>query len=45
LGWFAGYVESSGKTYAFAYLLKADGVMGKDARAAVETILTAQDIL
>ncbi len=41
MGWFVGYVEvlSSGKTYAFACLLKGKGIMGKDARAAVERIL------
>jgi len=45
LGWFVGYVESSGKTYAFACLLKGGGIMGKDARAATEKILTLQMLL
>lgn len=44
-GWFVGYVESAGQTYAFACILKGDGIMGKDARAAVESILTAQGFL
>ena len=39
LGWFVGYVETSGKTYAFACLLQGSNVMGKDARAIVETVL------
>ncbi len=43
--WFVGYVESSGKTFAFACLLKDQGLMGTDARAAVESILTAQGLL
>lgn len=44
-GWFIGYAESGGKTFAFACLLKGAGVMGKDARAATERILTARGIL
>jgi beta-lactamase class D len=39
-GWYVGYMQTvSGKTYAFACLLKGKNVMGKDARAIVETIL------
>ncbi len=45
LGWFTGYVESGGKTYAFACLLKGRGVMGKDARAATERILAERGLL
>lgn len=37
-GWYVGYLVSGGETYAFACLLKGDGVMGKDARAIVETL-------
>lgn len=44
-GWFVGYVESDGQTYAFACMLKGEGVMGKDARSAVENILQAQGLL
>ena len=39
LGWFAGYVESNGRTYAFACAIKGKGLMGMDARCIVETIL------
>lgn len=39
LGWFVGYVETHRKTFAFACVLKGSKVMGKDARAIVETIL------
>jgi beta-lactamase class D len=45
LGWFVGYVESCGKTYAFACLLKGEGLSGKDARAATESILTDLGLL
>ncbi|CAN5498618.1 class D beta-lactamase [soil metagenome] len=44
-GWFVGYVESRGQTYSFACLLKGKGITGKDARASVESILTAQGVL
>lgn len=42
-GWFVGYVESSGKTFAFA--CRRDGGMGKEARTVVETLLSAQGLL
>lgn len=45
VGWFAGYVESGGKTYAFAAVLKSKGITGKDARAVVESILVQQKLL
>ncbi len=44
LGWYVGYLESQGRTYAFAAVLKGD-VMGKDARAVIERIFTAQELL
>jgi beta-lactamase class D len=44
-GWFVGYVESKGQTYAFACLLKGAELTGKDARAATENILMAQRLL
>ncbi len=44
-GWFVGYVESGGRQYAFACRLHGDTVTGRDARAAVEEILTAQGLL
>jgi len=44
-GWFVGYVESQGKTYAFACRLKGRGVMGKDARAVTEKILEGEKLL
>ncbi len=45
LGWFVGYVESNGKTYAFACAIKGEALMGKDARAMVETILEKNGFL
>lgn len=45
LGWFVGYVESAGHTYAFAAVIEEEGVMGKDTRAVVEQILTARKLL
>jgi beta-lactamase class D len=45
LGWFVGYVEKRGKTYAFACSAKGDNIMGKDARTIVETILEKQGLL
>lgn len=38
LGWFVGHVDGAGKTYAFACLLKGDGISGKDARVLVEKV-------
>jgi beta-lactamase class D len=40
LGWFVGYAESAGKTYAFACLVQGKGLTGKNARATTESILT-----
>lgn len=45
IGWFVGYVESHGETYAFACLLKEKGAIGKDARAVVEKIFSDQRLL
>jgi beta-lactamase class D len=45
LGWFVGYVESDGKTYAFACTAKGENIMGNDARAIVEKILEKQGLL
>lgn len=45
-GWFVGYVQTaSGKTYAFACLVKGKNAWSKDARAAVEAILAGQHLL
>lgn len=44
MGWWVGYLESNGQTYAFAAVLKGD-VMGKDARAVIEQIFSAQGLL
>lgn len=41
MGWFVGYLETGGKTYAFAAVLKGD-VMGRDARDVLEKIFAAQ---
>lgn len=38
LGWFVGYLERGGKTYAFACVLQDQNVMGKDARAVIERV-------
>jgi len=43
LGWFIGFVESQGETFAFACAIK--GKMGKDARAIMEAILSKQGLL
>lgn len=45
LGWFVGYVESGGKTYPFACVMKGKGVMGKDVRAAAEKIFEEASLL
>jgi beta-lactamase class D len=45
LGWFVGFVESKGRTFAFACRLDGAGVMGKDARDATEAILASQGLL
>jgi beta-lactamase class D len=45
LGWFVGYVESKEKTYAFACTAQGEGIMSKDARAIVETVLEKQGLL
>lgn len=45
LGWFVGYVEGGGRTFAFACAAKGEGVMGKDARAIVEAVLEAEGLL
>ncbi len=45
LGWFVGYVESGDKTYAFACRLDGPGLMGKDARALTENILSVMGLL
>lgn len=45
MGWFVGWVEHGGKTHSFACLLKGEGLMGKDARDAVETTLVRAGFL
>ncbi len=45
LGWFVGYLESDGQTYALAMNTRGGGLSGKDARAMVEAILTASGLL
>lgn len=45
LGWFVGYVESERRKLVFACALKGDRVMGKDARALVETVLKSSELL
>ena len=45
LGWFVGFVESDGKTYAFACVAQGENVMSKNARAIVESVFGKQGIL
>jgi beta-lactamase class D len=45
LAWFVGFVESHGHAFAFACTLKGPHLMGKDARAVVESVLTQQGVL
>jgi len=45
LGWFVGYIESKGKTYAFACVAQGPNVMSKQARAIVERVLESEGIL
>lgn len=45
LGWFVGFVESGGRTQAFACAVKGEGVQGRDARAIVERVLEARGLL
>ncbi len=45
VGWYVGYVESHGEKYAFACVVKGRHLMGKDARAIVEAVFEAQELL
>lgn len=45
LGWFVGYVESNGETYAFACAAQGQNVMSKNARTIVEDVLEKQGLL
>ncbi len=45
LGWFVGYVESKGETYAFACVAQGENVMSKQSRGIVERVLEAQGLL
>jgi beta-lactamase class D len=46
MGWFVGYIESTtGKTYTFACWIKGQGIMGKDSKAATESILGSLGLL
>ena len=45
LGWFVGYVESKGKTYAFACTTQGKNTMSKDARAIVEQVFEKKEML
>ena len=45
LGWYVGYVESKGRTYAFACNAKGNNISGKDARNIVETVFKKQGLL
>ncbi|MEO6053639.1 MAG: penicillin-binding transpeptidase domain-containing protein [Chthoniobacterales bacterium] len=43
--WYVGYVESAGKAYPFACVLKGKGITGLDTRTAVEKIFTQAGLL
>lgn len=45
LGWYVGFAESEGRTYAFACTLKGRNATGRDARAMVEKTLARNGIL
>lgn len=45
LGWFVGYVESNGKSYAFACVAQGKNVMSKNAREIAEHVLKKQGLL
>jgi len=45
LGWFVGYVESHGKTYAFACVARGQKVMSKNARVIVESVFEEHGLL
>ena len=45
LGWFVGYLESNGKKYSFACVVKGEKVMGKDSLAIIRTIFEENGIL
>ena len=45
LGWFVGYVECNGRTYAYACAIKGEALTGKDARTMVETMLEKNGFL
>ena len=45
LGWFVGYVDSNGKTYAFACVAQGKNVMSKNTRDIVEKVFERQGLL
>ena len=45
MGWFVGYVESRGKSFAFACITQGENVMSKEARAVVEHLLNKEGLL
>ena len=45
LGWFVGYTESQGKTYAFACVAQGRNVMSKNARDIAESVFAKQGLL
>jgi len=44
LGWFVGYAELEGKTYAFACMIQGENASGKVARNLTERILNALEV-
>ena len=45
LGWFVGYAEHEGKTYAFACVAQGKNIMSKQAHTIVEKVLQKEGIL
>jgi len=45
VAWFVGYVESNGKTFAFACVMKEPHIMGTNVRDTVERILSKDNLL
>ena len=45
VAWYVGYVETAGKTFAFACVMKGQAIMGTDVRTIVERILSDDGLL
>ena len=45
VAWYVGYVESAGRTFAFACMIKGEDITGPDVRTMVEQILSDDGLL